>query len=274
MLCSEALDCIMLFLDKELDSQNEALLKDHLKECEECRKEYELLRSILIKSSEIGKNPPEELREGVMKKIRRDKRKTLFRTMSAVAAAAVLVIAVTLNFDNIITLSGLKKAEKANLAGAPEKDLSDDNVFTQKGDTGGKETYDQYIDRQTEAADSNSAAIAGSSTAQSAENRASAAPDFSALPFGVLKAYHIEDTFKYGYLIDYEKGALLTKRSEFTSYTLNEPHLLVTTLTMEELDKLLNELNIPFTKNNDYKSYSMLKEDAKYGFIMLQKQAQ
>lgn len=283
MLCEEVLELMMPYFDKELKKEETILIEEHLKNCATCREEFNLMRNILSESGQLGANPPKELREGVMKKIKAGKRRTMFKALPAVAAAAVVVLAIGLNFNQISSIFGNKKAARnllidGEITTAEKSDAVDDNAQnapqndTAYSQENGKASMDYSADVATSKSTASGSVGTSSAAAVSPEDA-----QFAALPFGVKKIYRIDETesFKYGVLVDYSTGISLTKRSEIKTYSLNKPPLLVTKLSLAELEKILKESSITVLgKSEDYKTYPGLSEKAEYGFIMLDKQSQ
>ena len=86
----------------ELDGEAAQKLKKHIEKCENCRKTYEECRSLLSDVKESGEEVPEELLEGVMAKVREEKKPkhNSWKKIALVAACIALlacVFAVSLN---------------------------------------------------------------------------------------------------------------------------------------------------------------------------------
>jgi len=96
MACIKAQEWIHLHIDRSLDDRDEALLMDHLKDCDVCRKDYEILMSIhqvLQSTDEV--DLPSDFHESLMKKIDKRPKKiqnTLFFKQLNIAAVIVFVL--------------------------------------------------------------------------------------------------------------------------------------------------------------------------------------
>ncbi|MDF1618281.1 anti-sigma factor family protein [Petrocella sp. FN5] len=97
MVCIKAQEWIQLHIDRSLDYSNEALLMAHLKECDVCSKEYEVLMSIhqvLQSTDEV--DLPSDFHETLMKKIekRPKKRRSIYFIKQLNIAAVVVFVLV------------------------------------------------------------------------------------------------------------------------------------------------------------------------------------
>lgn len=263
MLCEEVLELMMPYFDKELDNVTKARINGHLEACEKCREEYKIMHSILSESCKIGENPPKELCDGVMVSIKAKNRRLMFRALPGTALAAAIVIAVGLNFNNIMSLLN-NKNDSMKISGAAANAVSEEITedYSQEDTTGS-------VQGSTATKSTTNDSAAASSTSSSSDSKSVSV----SLPFGVADVYKLENvTFKYGYLIDYNTGIQLAQRDDIAILVNSDIPLLQTKLSMDELDKLLKELNINvLNKSADYSAYSGLVQNAEYGFIMLSK---
>lgn len=96
MNCKEFNDKLSLFIDNELDNEENIEFKKHIEECENCKKQYTLLKRII---DELNAVPEEELPEGYCKNLhnklkyvnKKSKIKFNWKRYTVVAATVVLV---------------------------------------------------------------------------------------------------------------------------------------------------------------------------------------
>ena len=97
--CESADELMFLYIDGQVNEREAAFLENHLKVCEDCRKEFESRKEFLHRLGECNAAAPESLYPAVMEKIKdipQQKRrllpKHLFSIGAAVAACLVLGI--------------------------------------------------------------------------------------------------------------------------------------------------------------------------------------
>ncbi len=102
--CEWAKESISAYLDGELDTEEKVRLESHLNECESCREYLRTMRFIVDEVKNSGVEPPADLHESIMAKIRSDVpdgnkkgflklikgRRTISYIAAAVAALAIL----------------------------------------------------------------------------------------------------------------------------------------------------------------------------------------
>lgn len=104
MNCKEFKEKISLYIDKELTDEEALEFEKHLKECHNCRVEFENTKRII----EIVKNMPlEKLPEGYCEKLnnklleKSKKNKWNWRRITAIAATFIILIGATFVFSNL-----------------------------------------------------------------------------------------------------------------------------------------------------------------------------
>jgi chaperonin cofactor prefoldin len=108
MICKECRQKISLYLDNELTDEEKTRFENHISECEDCRNEFEKIKSLV---KELNSIPMEELPEGYCKKLhmklkdarpeeKKTKRRFGIRKMSAIAAALIIVLVVPLALNS------------------------------------------------------------------------------------------------------------------------------------------------------------------------------
>lgn len=117
MKCSDSIELISLYLDKELDKESQLLLFKHTGECENCKRELEEMKSLMNKLDQIPLiELPENFHNELMVKIANTKKATLPITKNnkkthyrkkyiGVAAAFLLLLVVGGNAGNFINKS-------------------------------------------------------------------------------------------------------------------------------------------------------------------------
>lgn len=278
MLCENCLELLLPYLENELDDTQKAEFEAHLQQCESCQSELTLMQSILSCSSEIGQNPPKELTGGVMKKIKAEKRRKLIKILSPTAVAAVLVVAVGLNFSTISSLFGSFDSEKQTAGSVKNESAEDHTTTAQESDNAvdGDRAGENFAAGSTSSYDvSTSQSVEKSSLYDNSANAASkgaAAPELSAfLPYSAAERYSIKstETFRYGVLVKASDENKLTGRTDISVFIKSKPSLYVSTLTLTELENLLGDSII--SKTDDSTKFSGLNQNATYGFIILEK---
>lgn len=101
--CTNILNLIPLYIDNMLSEEEHDIVCEHIAGCSDCRKEYEMMKSIMVSAGSLPEiDVPEGFHENLMEKIRvaakdAPKRRTLIpwrRATGFVAAAAVVALSV------------------------------------------------------------------------------------------------------------------------------------------------------------------------------------
>ena len=106
--CKDILDLIPLYVDNQLDEEEVLMVKEHIDQCENCKKELDLMVSIMTKTKELPEvKASADFSAKVTAKAKHQKAKkqrtVLLRSISSgVAVAAVLALCVV-SFDAIDT---------------------------------------------------------------------------------------------------------------------------------------------------------------------------
>jgi len=93
--CEEAIQLMNKQLDEALDAREQAMLSEHLDQCEECRKIIDAYQDLQDGLLSLEKDPPENFAKGVMYRISRDtapKKRLPFGRISVLSAAAALLL--------------------------------------------------------------------------------------------------------------------------------------------------------------------------------------
>ncbi len=104
MNCERVKELLFQYINNELDEVNVRMIREHLTECDECKKEYELLLGMSEAIKESRYEAPEELRDRVMsavktEKIRKNRERIIRRIAYVAASAAAFVIAINAIFN-------------------------------------------------------------------------------------------------------------------------------------------------------------------------------
>ncbi|MGL6173564.1 MAG: anti-sigma factor family protein [Cellulosilyticaceae bacterium] len=111
MKCENYLELLSSYLDKQLTTQEAEQLEAHLKTCEKCREELEILEAIGTSLDSLeNKELPQGFHAELMDKIHAEKQTKpfyqhkLFTYGSSIAAVLILVVIFSqgLNFDNLV----------------------------------------------------------------------------------------------------------------------------------------------------------------------------
>lgn len=118
MTCEDAMEKISAMLDGELDEAEQDEVQAHLNECARCRAVYAAYQGIddaLLKDTH---EPPEALRQTVMREIRQEKKQKANRRFKGVLAAALAAAAVFIALcgAGVITLPGVSEEGQATVA--------------------------------------------------------------------------------------------------------------------------------------------------------------
>ena len=112
--CEEALELLSLQLDGALTSEQMQALDAHLASCPSCRTIQEELRAVDEALPALEQEPPAQLRDGVMRQIRRQSRhkkeQTVFLRFVAVCAAAAALLALLSGF-HLVSIPSLGRGE-------------------------------------------------------------------------------------------------------------------------------------------------------------------
>ena len=97
--CEQAKELSLQDIDGEISAENKVLLSEHLDTCESCRLEYEQLKAVSAYLRELAIEVPNELHEGVMAEIGKEKKSRArfmrrIRILTGAAAAAVICVAI------------------------------------------------------------------------------------------------------------------------------------------------------------------------------------
>ena len=104
MNCRECKEKISLYIDKELTDEEALEFEKHLKECQNCRIEFENTKKII---ETVGNMPLEKLPEGYCEKLnnklleKNKKTKWNWRRITAIAATFIILIGATFVFSNL-----------------------------------------------------------------------------------------------------------------------------------------------------------------------------
>ena len=108
--CEEALELLSLQLDGKLTSEQAQALDAHLASCPSCRTIQKELQAVDAALPALEQEPPAQLRDGVMRQIRRQSRhkkeQTIFLRFVAVCAAAAALLAVLSGFHLVSVSMG------------------------------------------------------------------------------------------------------------------------------------------------------------------------
>lgn len=104
MNCERVKELLFQYINNELDEVNVRMIREHLTECDECKKEYELLLGMSEAIKDSRYEAPEELRDRVMsavktEKIRKNRERIIRRIAYVAASAAAFVIAINAIFN-------------------------------------------------------------------------------------------------------------------------------------------------------------------------------
>ncbi len=263
MDCSNFKELIMQYIDGEaIDTQ---AFEAHMKECEDCKAEFELVKSVFEASSSIGQDLSDSFTGDVMKRISKEQAKQKKRrkeniaritaTLSTVAAVFVIFVGVSFFYINgnksNNKFSGM--AENNQSATANNGSYDDSSSYVANNSDTSSET-----DNDTS---SSVEIVGGSSTNQR----------FELLPYSIKNIYRIDDndTFKYVLKIDYETGKKLIGHNDTEYLCDNDIPLLMSELSIEEMEKLCNQEGITILDKCTDFSYGSLRENASYGIIYL-----
>jgi len=120
MNCRECKDKISLYIDKELTEKEALEFEEHLRECDDCRLEYESIKKIV---ESVNDMPLEKLPEGYCEKLdnklktRNKNKRWNWRRITAIAAAFVVLIGATYVFSNL----GMGRGNTSNDMGFMEE---------------------------------------------------------------------------------------------------------------------------------------------------------
>ncbi|MBE6903021.1 MAG: hypothetical protein E7480_00230 [Ruminococcaceae bacterium] len=263
MDCKSFKELIMPYIDGEnIDRQ---AFEEHMQACEECRAEYELVKSIFEASSSIGQDLNEDFSRNVMREIRKEKmrKKTVLkRIFAGVGTVAAIFVICFIGSNDFFKFGGIKNNMDSEMKDeAPQASSSNSNSYY---------VTDEETEKKAEDTSSNqSTAIVGDS-----DNSASSNEQFSLLPFSIKNIYRIDDndTFKYVIKIDYETGKKLIGHKDIAFLCDNDIPLLMSELSIEEIEALCNSNGIKvLEKCTDY-SYGGLRKNASYGIVYLYKE--
>jgi len=120
MNCRRFIEQLPDFIDGTLSKTSISAMQRHMKECSSCREEYETQLEVARALGSLKMHtPPPELISGVMQKVTAHKhvsrRTVLLRTLSGIAAAALVVFGLAALMDNH-SLAGLDKAAGSDTA--------------------------------------------------------------------------------------------------------------------------------------------------------------
>ncbi len=133
--CERILDLLNAYIDGELDVSESERVRAHIEKCESCKKIYDELVKVNKMLANSAEDAPTEILDGVMKKIKSEKRGKIinFRKISGVAVAAVILLAVVSSpLVGRIANGGDVKLECADKAEnfAPSMDAKDDYIYS------------------------------------------------------------------------------------------------------------------------------------------------
>lgn len=124
MNCEQALELICQALDEPLSAQQNTALQAHLDRCETCREVWQQLPMLDTALQADVSEPPPQLREQVMREVRRQadtKKHRVFLRIAAIAAAVALVVLA--GSTGLLALPGFSKqaSVSANVGDAAER---------------------------------------------------------------------------------------------------------------------------------------------------------
>ncbi len=96
MNCENIKERLFEYINGELDEIEYKNISDHLKECESCREEYEMLLGMSEAINDAQYEAPQKLHTSVMKKVRREKIKEIVKRSAARAALVAACVAVVI----------------------------------------------------------------------------------------------------------------------------------------------------------------------------------
>lgn len=98
--CKDIMNLIPLYIDDLLDEKESTAVKEHINQCQSCKRECEFMMSVMTKTKELPRvTAPCDFAARVVAKAKLKRTSRLLRRISSgVAAAAVLVLCVV-NFD-------------------------------------------------------------------------------------------------------------------------------------------------------------------------------
>ncbi len=120
MNCRECKEKISLYIDNELTDKEAAKFEEHLRECDNCRIEFENIKSIV---ETVNNMPLEKLPEGYCEKLhdklieKKSKNKWNWKRITAIAATFVVLLGATFIFSNL----GLGGGKTSNDMGIMEE---------------------------------------------------------------------------------------------------------------------------------------------------------
>src|SRR6056297_1172527 len=148
MNCKECKEKISLYIDNELTDKEAAEFEEHLKECDNCRVEFENTKSIV----ETVKNMPlEKLPEGYCEKLnnkliekKKIKNKWNWRRITAIAATFVVLIGAVFIFSNL----DMGRGKTSNDMGFMEEAAEEEPAAPAEGPVAdyGEVEYEQALD--------------------------------------------------------------------------------------------------------------------------------
>lgn len=94
MSCEEVKALLDEYICGELDEKKNKLIKAHLDTCDDCRAEYEQLKSLKAEIGNLKQSVPADFNEVLLRRIRRKRRLTYINGISAGIAAAVVLVCV------------------------------------------------------------------------------------------------------------------------------------------------------------------------------------
>ena len=133
--CKDILNLIPLYVDNLLDERDASIVKEHIDQCEDCKKEADIMMSIMTKTKELPEvkvTPDFSAKVTAKAKLQKAKKQRTFllhRISSGVAVAAVLALCVV-SFDafdtketipeNTPVLSAEKVSDKPDIINIPK----------------------------------------------------------------------------------------------------------------------------------------------------------
>lgn len=268
MNCFECKSKLNEYTDNELDSKLNDEISLHLEQCPSCQLEYEFLKEIIEKANELNTDPPEELKDKVLKQINaKEKQRKIISFRKIATSIASTAAIITILFVAYNSLFRSVKTINSTDNGATNKAVYDNAV---QSNNSLQESQKNAVAQKEEFSGAN-ATSSSASTSASALASASATMDKSAMLTPQSQSSNSIVEYKYEAEFTGKNIENISSIIELiplqTNNNLNEYK---TILPIKELqEKLLtNGFTLSSLKEQDSTKYS-LTNSAEYGIIKI-----